>query len=151
MPSKHQLSKPVHETEKDNDNESARLDGQIDETLKRFGEHVRAIRKTRGVTQLDIAGRTGLTSGAQSRIEHGDRALSMRSFMKVAVGLGIRPSELAILLDWLPTPNATGGPIVEVPVIVAPGVGSDSVKKVADELASRGAQASQVESKKRKI
>lgn len=148
MPSKRQPAKAVHQTEKEK--QAAKLDTQIDETLKRFGEHVKAIRKTRRITQLDIAGSTGLTSGAQSRIENGDRSLTMRSFMKVAVGLGMRPSELAVMLDWSPGSNTTDRTLIGVPVVVAPGVGPDSVKKVTDELASRGAKTSQLVSKKRK-
>lgn len=149
VPSRAKAKPPNDQSEKDARFE--KLDGEIDSALARFGQQVRLLRKGRGVTQLDIYERTGLTSGAISRIENGHRDLTVRSILKMALGLGVQPSELSMLLDRGPRSNTTDRSSigVDVPVIVAPGVSSQSVDEVTQELSQRGARPRQVVGRRR--
>ncbi len=134
---------------RDKDSSVERIETELDASLVRLGQQLKALRKQRRVTQQALEKRTGLSQGAQSKIENGDRALHLRSLLKYAIGMQMQPSELAMLLDWGPRANATDRSLVEVPVIIGPGVNPETVKELRQELAGRGAKIRHLVGKRR--
>ncbi len=58
------------------------------------GNNVRTIRERLGITQEDLALKSGLTQGYINFLENGKRGYSERSLGKIANALGIQISEL---------------------------------------------------------
>ncbi len=54
----------------------------------RVGEHLVAWRKLQGLTAQQLADRAGISRPTLRRLEHGDPAVSMESFLNVARALG---------------------------------------------------------------
>lgn len=67
--------------------EEARLDAAL-------GAEVRAMRARRGWSQEALAGRTGYNKKTITRLERGERAMTMAQMYKICKAFGIRPSEL---------------------------------------------------------
>ena len=65
-----------------------------DPVLKRFGENVRAARLSRGWTQEDLAGETGLASVQISRIERGAREIRLTTLLSLLQALEVAPGDL---------------------------------------------------------
>jgi transcriptional regulator with XRE-family HTH domain len=63
-----------------------------------FGQRLRELRTARGVSQDQLARKTGIHSTAVGRFEHGAREPRLRSILRLAEGLGIKPG---VLLDSL--------------------------------------------------
>jgi transcriptional regulator with XRE-family HTH domain len=61
---------------------------------KRFGEHVRSLRRARGQTQETLAERSGLSADTIRRLEHGSFSPSLETLNKLCVGLDLRLSTL---------------------------------------------------------
>lgn len=61
---------------------------------EKVGKKVRAIRKQRGLSQEELAFRSGLHRTYISDIERGDRNVSIKNIEKIARALGVKPSEL---------------------------------------------------------
>lgn len=61
---------------------------------QKFGKKVREIRKQKGLSQEELAFRSGLHRTYISDIERGDRNVSVKNIEKIAHALGIKPSEL---------------------------------------------------------
>lgn len=61
---------------------------------REFGKHVKSLRRARGLTQDQLAQRSGLSTDSIRRIEHGAFAASIDSIRKLCGGLGIAPSTL---------------------------------------------------------
>ncbi|MEH7275926.1 helix-turn-helix domain-containing protein [Neobacillus vireti] len=59
--------------------------------LKIIGENIRFYRKQKGLTQEELAERTGLQSTYIGGIERGERNISLETFEKVSQGLEIPP------------------------------------------------------------
>lgn len=60
-----------------------------------FGAFIRERRKALGLTQADLADKAGLSSGAISMIETGERSeLQARSARRLALALGVTSDEL---------------------------------------------------------
>ncbi len=57
-----------------------------------MGNNVRMMRERRGITQEDLALRSGLTQGYINFLENGKRGYSERSLAKIANALGIQIS-----------------------------------------------------------
>jgi transcriptional regulator with XRE-family HTH domain len=59
--------------------------------LKRdpFGAHVKRLREVRGLTQEELAERSGLAPDTIRRLEHQDFSPSLRTLRKVCGGLGL--------------------------------------------------------------
>jgi transcriptional regulator with XRE-family HTH domain len=57
--------------------------------LRDLGAHVAATRRLRGLSQAELAGRCGLTQGAISTIESGDRRPSLDQFFRIARALDV--------------------------------------------------------------
>ena len=69
--------------------------------LVSFGNSIRKLRLKKGLTQRELAKRSGLDVTYCSGIERGVRNLSLKSLEKVAKGLGCSISETCKALDKL--------------------------------------------------
>jgi len=67
---------------------------KTDPTLKTLGESIRSLRKKQGLTQEQLAERSGLDSTYISGIERGIRNPSFKSLVSLAKGFGISISEM---------------------------------------------------------
>lgn len=67
--------------------EEARLDAAL-------GAEVRAMRARRGWSQEALADRTGYNKKTITRLERGERAMTIAQMYKICKAFGIRPSEL---------------------------------------------------------
>jgi transcriptional regulator with XRE-family HTH domain len=63
-------------------------------SAKRFGGHVRRFRLESGMTQTQLASRTGLHHTTISRLENGKHDPSLIAIFLLAGGLGVEPKEL---------------------------------------------------------
>lgn len=61
---------------------------------KKFGDKLREFRKQRGLSQEDLALKSGLHRTYISDIERGSRNLSLKNIEKIAKALGIKPQDL---------------------------------------------------------
>lgn len=64
-----------------------------------FGRRLRRVRAERGLSQDDLACRTGLHTTAISRFERGLREPRLKSILRLADGLGVPPGALVDGLD----------------------------------------------------
>jgi transcriptional regulator with XRE-family HTH domain len=58
------------------------------------GERIRKLRRAKGWRQIDLAEQSGVHEVHISDLERGTREAGLRTLSKIAVGLGISPSEL---------------------------------------------------------
>lgn len=65
-----------------------------DQFMKNLGFKVASIRKTKGITQEQLASETGLDRVAIAYIETGKRKPKVTSIYRIALGLDVEPSEL---------------------------------------------------------
>jgi transcriptional regulator with XRE-family HTH domain len=79
---------------------------QSDNFLKRFGETVRAVRESLGISQEELAARCKLHRTYVAGVERGIRNPSLKSIKKVAEGLGLT---LAALFDNVGTKSSKRG------------------------------------------
>lgn len=61
-----------------------------------LGSAVRTIREERGLSQVQLAEATGFMQSWISNVERGRRNPSWSNVVRLAEGLGVRPSELVI-------------------------------------------------------
>jgi transcriptional regulator with XRE-family HTH domain len=59
-----------------------------------FGQRLRELRTERGLSQDQLARATGIHSTAVGRFEHGAREPRLRSILRLADGLGVKPGRL---------------------------------------------------------
>jgi transcriptional regulator with XRE-family HTH domain len=59
-----------------------------------FGQRLRDLRAAHGVSQDELARRTGIHPTAIGRFERGDREPRLSSILRLARGLGVEPGEL---------------------------------------------------------
>ncbi len=64
------------------------------EIVRRFGEKLREVRQSRGMTQADLAGRAGLAATHISELEGGDIAPGLDTVDRLATALGTTAAEL---------------------------------------------------------
>lgn len=65
--------------------------------IKRFGQRLREIRKEKGVSQEDLAGKTGFELSQIGRIERGEVNTSISHLAAIAKALKVSPKELVDL------------------------------------------------------
>jgi transcriptional regulator with XRE-family HTH domain len=65
-----------------------------DDDGKRFGRHVRSLRRARGMTQEVLAQRSGLSADTIRRLEHGSFSPSLETLRKLCLGLDLQLSTL---------------------------------------------------------
>ena len=68
-----------------------------------FGRRLRELRAERGLSQDDLARRTGLHATAIGRYEHGAREPRLTAILRLARGLSVKPGEL------VEDPDTAGG------------------------------------------
>jgi transcriptional regulator with XRE-family HTH domain len=69
-----------------------------------FGQRLRELRTEHGISQDRLAHLTGIHATAIGRFERGDREPRLRSILRLAEGLGIRPGRLVddlVLQDFV--------------------------------------------------
>lgn len=71
--------------------------------LKLVGEQLRALRKSKGLTQEEVADKSGLSFSYISDVERGTRNISMESFEKITTALDITPGEVFSFKNIDPT------------------------------------------------
>jgi len=67
---------------------------RISEVSLRFGEKLRKLRKERGISQEELAGRAGLHRTYVSSVERGERNVSLETVDKLARGLALPMGDL---------------------------------------------------------
>lgn len=70
---------------------------------QRFGERLRALRVARGLSQEDLAAAAGLHRTHISLIERNKRSVRLETVQRLAVALGVQPSELIPDLNTSPS------------------------------------------------
>jgi len=65
--------------------------------LKPIGKRIKAIRKSKGITQAQLAEMTNMSNIFISRIETGAKNVSLTSLIKIAVALNVTIDELVLL------------------------------------------------------
>ena len=65
-----------------------------DSELVAFGQQVRVLRHKAGLTQEALAEQAGLHWTYVGQIERGERNLTLKNILRLAIGLGVRPGEL---------------------------------------------------------
>lgn len=55
---------------------------------------IRAARKGRGISQRDLARTLGMAQSTLSRIERGERRVSVDQLIEIARALGVRPADM---------------------------------------------------------
>ncbi|MFJ4220406.1 helix-turn-helix domain-containing protein [Curtobacterium luteum] len=66
----------------------------VDDQARRIGEHIRGLRRARGLTLVQLADRTGLSHPFLSQLERGHSRASMVSLERIAVALETSQVEL---------------------------------------------------------
>jgi transcriptional regulator with XRE-family HTH domain len=69
-------------------------DYDVDSVLVRFGNRVRELRKKQGLSQEGLALESGLDRSYVGGVERGERNISLENIEKLAMALGVHPSEL---------------------------------------------------------
>jgi transcriptional regulator with XRE-family HTH domain len=69
-------------------------DSEIEQQIRVFGQNVRSLRRSSGMTQSALAEVDGLDRAAISLTEKGMRSPDMRTLLRIAHGLRTTPSEL---------------------------------------------------------
>jgi transcriptional regulator with XRE-family HTH domain len=65
-----------------------------DKHLKRFGDRVRALRERLGLSQEALAAKAGIHRTYMGGVERGERNISLRNIIRLAVALGVSPRDL---------------------------------------------------------
>lgn len=64
-----------------------------------FGQHVRSLRRARGLTQIALAERSNLAADTIRRLENGSFSPSLETLQKLCGGLGIQLSTLHLTFE----------------------------------------------------
>jgi len=82
-----------------------------------FGDALREIRKERGVSQEQLAFDSGLDRTYVSLIERGVQSPTLRSLLKVANVLGVKPSEIMLRMEaMMPKIKSARGRVSSLPL-----------------------------------
>jgi len=63
-------------------------------SLEKFGDRIRKLRKTQGLSQEELAELAGLHRNYIGGIERGERNIALLNIVRLAKALGVSPSEL---------------------------------------------------------
>lgn len=65
-----------------------------DDPRRQFGDHVRSVRAAKGLSQEELADRSGLNRTYVGSVERGERNVSLLNIHKLAAALDVAPSTL---------------------------------------------------------
>lgn len=65
-----------------------------DDPLKRFGEHVRALRERAGISQEALAAKAGIHRTYMGGVERGERNICLKNIVRLAKALNVNPRDL---------------------------------------------------------
>jgi transcriptional regulator with XRE-family HTH domain len=65
-----------------------------DRYIRQFGQHLRALRERRGMSQEQLAKEAAMHAVAISLIERGQRAVKLDTLRKLCIALRVQPAEL---------------------------------------------------------
>src|ERR1035437_7795742 len=65
-----------------------------------FGNYLNGMRADRGLTQQELASRSGISTGAVSSFECGLRYPTYITLLKMAKGMGVHPAQLFPFIWW---------------------------------------------------
>lgn len=80
----------------------------VDDTLIQFGLRVRDARKTKGLSQEELADLCGLDRSYVGGVERGERNVSLKNIARIANALNLTPSDLLSGVADLPTDTEEG-------------------------------------------
>lgn len=66
----------------------------LSDVLARFGRKLRTVRVEKGISQEELAQRSGLHRTYVSSVERGERNISLVNIAKLASALGVKPTDL---------------------------------------------------------
>lgn len=119
---------------KEKDADYSGPDGEaLERIIRAFLDHLVAAREAQGLRQQELAKRAGLAPGHMSNIETGRRGITLPTFVRIAKGLSMRPSELATFLGAIPESSTTNGARV-VAVATDGSAKRETVKDAVSEL-----------------
>ncbi len=75
--------------------------------LTGFGRHVRELRKKRGLSQEEIAFRSGLDRSYVGQVERGEKNIALINICRLAYALNLAPLELLAPLEPMQPPEGT--------------------------------------------
>jgi transcriptional regulator with XRE-family HTH domain len=75
-----------------------------EEVLRRLGQEIHQRRKARGMTRVDLANESGIHRNYLMSVERGDRNVSVRNLMRIALALGTTLPELLVPVFAAQTP-----------------------------------------------
>ena len=70
------------------------LVGEEKEITKKVGQRIAAARRSKGITQVELAKRANMTQAIISSYEQGRRRIPITQFLKIADAIGIPPAKL---------------------------------------------------------
>jgi transcriptional regulator with XRE-family HTH domain len=62
--------------------------------LRQFGKRIRELREAIGASQESLAARAGIHRTYMGAVERGERNVSLRNIVRLAVALGVHPRDL---------------------------------------------------------
>jgi transcriptional regulator with XRE-family HTH domain len=86
-----------------------------DELRQRLGANVRKYRKRLGISQEEFAFRAEIHPTAASKLEIGQTAPYIHTFIRVAGGLGVTTDDLTAGILWTPPETVIAPGVFEVP------------------------------------
>ena len=82
------------------------------DATNKLGKHIKRLREQRGLSQRQLATKSGIHSGSLSNIENGTRAPELATLKAIATALGVPVTEMVAIGDYLNPydllPSATG-------------------------------------------
>lgn len=65
-----------------------------DKAMKRIGANIKQARDKRGLTQADVAKKSGTNTNYYAKVERGEATPSLKLFLKIITTLGARSSDI---------------------------------------------------------
>lgn len=71
----------------------------MSDLISRFAINLRKLRLEKGLSQEELAHKSGLHRTYVGSVERGERNISLKNIEKLAIALGISPTELLVEVD----------------------------------------------------
>ena len=76
-----------------------KLEADRQKILVAFGERLRSLRESEGISQERLAALAGLDRSYVGGVERGERNIALHNIVRLSIALGVRPG---VLLDDMP-------------------------------------------------